>query len=154
MSNRIIEQKWYIKAAKLCSNRELCSWDMKQKMCRWGVAIEAIDTIINVLVREGYIDDYRYAERYVEDKFRINQWGKTKIEFHLKLKRIPNHFIHDLLRKIDDNDYEIVAKKIAEQKVLMLQKREANDIRNKVCRYLLSKGYESEIVSRIMKSCF
>ena len=42
-----------------------------------------IDQALDVLEREGYVDDARYARRFAEDRRRLDAWGAERIEQRL-----------------------------------------------------------------------
>ena len=67
------------KAATYASRCEHCESEVREKLLTWGGSCEEADEIIAYLIEERYIDNQRYANSYVKDKFRFNHWGKYKI---------------------------------------------------------------------------
>jgi regulatory protein len=40
---------------------------------------EAIETVVGELIEQGYLDDARYAQRFAEDRRRLDEWGADRI---------------------------------------------------------------------------
>jgi regulatory protein len=43
-----------------------------------------IDEVVGELIEQGYLDDARYAERFAEDRRRLDGWGAERIERKLR----------------------------------------------------------------------
>ena len=93
------------KAMEQCAHREYCCEDIRNKLTAWGVRNSDSEKIIDVLVRENFINETRYAAAFVKDKFRYNKWGKIKISANLKFKKIPSDIIAEALDSIDNETY-------------------------------------------------
>ena len=44
-----------------------------------GASADAADSITDRLVDENFINEQRYTQAFVHDKFSLNRWGKNKI---------------------------------------------------------------------------
>ena len=62
---------------------------------------EERDKILDLLVKDKFIDEQRYSKAFVKDKFRYNDWGKVKIIQQLKYKHIPGNYIKEAIEEID-----------------------------------------------------
>ncbi|MGX8683077.1 MAG: regulatory protein RecX, partial [Bacteroidales bacterium] len=87
------EQEAYQKLSALCAMSEQCCHDMMRKMSRWQMDQEVAEKVVARLVKEGFINEERYARAFVRDKFRYNHWGEVKIKHELKLKGISQKHI-------------------------------------------------------------
>jgi regulatory protein len=43
-----------------------------------------IDQVVGELIEQGYLDDARYAQRFAEDRRRLDGWGAERIERRLR----------------------------------------------------------------------
>ena len=77
-----------VKAEIYCAKAERCKCEVLHKLQLWGAPEEHEENILAHLVKEGYIDESRYAKAFVRDKYRFSQWGTMKISQALRLKRI------------------------------------------------------------------
>jgi len=134
------------KCMELASRGEVCSFDIEQKLKRWGLATNDIDKIIDRLIDEKYVDNQRYAEAYVRDKTRFNHWGRIKTTMMLRQKRISQTTINKAFDELNDNDYYAameheLLKKMRQHKAL--PKFERNQ---KSAYYVIQKGFEPLLV--------
>ena len=72
-----------VRMAALCSKCEQTEYDIRLKLKSWGISQNDIDTIINRLLQEKFIDEQRYATAFTRDKFHFAGWGKIKITFQI-----------------------------------------------------------------------
>ena len=93
------------KAMALCSRREYCISEVMDKLHSWGTDADDNARIIELLKKENFINEERYALGFVKDKFNYNKWGKLKIKAHLKAKNIPGELIKQALDTIDNEIY-------------------------------------------------
>jgi regulatory protein len=138
------------KAMALCSHREFCSADLNGKLESWGVGNIDTEKIINILKKENFINESRYANAFVRDKFTYNKWGKIKIAAHLKIKKIPTDIIKMSLDSIDNEIYTKCIKELITNHRRAVKAKNQYDLKAKLLRYGLSKGFESSILYDIL----
>lgn len=141
----------YQKVAMLCSRSEKCSFDILEKLKEMDLSKEDALAIIERLKSEKYIDDERYAVAFVKDKFRFNHWGKQKISFVLRSKNIPSEFIEEAFNEIADEDYSEELRKILADKIPSVKGKDKFDIRNKLIRFAMGRGFEASKIQAILK---
>jgi regulatory protein len=134
------------KAMALCAGREMCTADIKQKLESWGIEGRDIEQILNKLIHEKFIDEKRYCLAFVKDKFRYNKWGKIKIASALKLKNIPEEIIRNSLESIDKGIYLEVLRDLVTHHSKMIKAKNKFDLKGKLLRFGLSKGFESHLL--------
>ncbi len=134
------------KAMAQCSKREFCSDDIYNKLLAWGVGNDDAEKIICILIKENFIDEPRYAAAFVMDKFKYNKWGKVKIKAHLRVKKIPPDIIKSTLDSIDNKQYIKSLRELIESHRKTVKAKNQYDLKAKLLRYGLSKGYESNLL--------
>ena len=135
------------KAMHFCSTKEVCIFDIKAKFKKWNVEEELHSQIIFELINEKFIDEQRYADAFASDKFQFNKWGKIKINFALKKKQINETFIQNALDKIDEEEYLTTITELIHFKINTTKEQNFLKFKNKIYRYIFSKGFEAEIFS-------
>ncbi|MEE4196558.1 MAG: regulatory protein RecX [Bacteroidales bacterium] len=140
------------KAQYLCAQKEKCVEDIKQKLFQWGVNKNDFDSIIERLIEEKFIDEERYAKAYVKEKFTFNKWGKIKIEYALKQKKIPDQYIQYALDDIPENEYTQTLEKELIKKRKSIQDTNEHTIKSKLIRFAVSKGFENGKVFDMVNS--
>ena len=73
----------------LCGRKEYCRSEITEKLAVRKLSPGDIDHILLALEKEKFIDEDRYAGTFTRDKLRLNRWGKVKIRYLLRQKKIP-----------------------------------------------------------------
>lgn len=138
------------KAMALCSAKECCCSDIMNKLESYDLTSTEKEKIIATLIDEKFIDERRYARAYVNDKFKYNVWGKIKIASQLRQKHISGEIISEALAGIDENDYEEKLSSLLASKRKTVKYKDNYDLRAKLMRFGLSRGFESEILYKLI----
>ena len=138
------------KAMAQCSRQELCCDDIRNKLLSWGIENTDAGKIIEILQKENFINESRYAAAFVRDKFKYNKWGKVKIAAHLKSKRIASDIITNALDSIDHNQYINLLRELIENHKKTVRAKNQYDLKAKLLRYGLSKGFEGNLLYDIL----
>jgi regulatory protein len=138
------------RAMALCSGREYCISDIMGKLRTWGVAEAGSAKIISCLIKDNFIDEKRYAEAFVKDKFMYNKWGRVKLRAGLRGKKISDETIKNALESIDDETYISTLSGLLETHRKKIRAKNQYDMKGKLLRYGLSKGFESDLLYRIL----
>jgi regulatory protein len=140
------------KAMALCSRREYCPEDIRLKLQSWGVSEADAGRVIDILIKENFLNENRYSQAFVKDKFNYNKWGKVKIAANLKMKKIPAGIVRSALECIDDELYRRTLNDLIVAHRHRVKAKNLYDLKGKLLRYGLSKGFESELLYSIISS--
>jgi len=138
------------KSMALCSKREYCSDDILVKLNSWGLGDNDSRKIIQVLIKENFLNEIRYATAFVRDKFNFNKWGKVKIAAHLRAKHISSDIIDRALNSIDNEIYRKAVEEVILSYRRHIKAKNQYELKGKILRYGLSKGYESTLLYDIL----
>jgi len=138
------------KTMALCSRREYCPEDIRLKLESWGVSEDDAGRVIMILTKENFLNERRYAEAFVKDKFNYNKWGKVKIAAHLKMKKVPAGIVSSALECIDDELYRRILNELIVSHRRSVKAKNQYDLKGKLLRYGLSKGFESQLLYDII----
>ncbi|TXB65927.1 RecX family transcriptional regulator [Vicingus serpentipes] len=150
-TKKIDYQKALEKAMRYCVYQERCVLDVENRLLAWGLSKSDWDKLIDALIDQDFLNENRYVEDYVRGKFLIKKWGRNKIKAGLLQKKIRGAEVEKNLSDIDEEDYKKTIKYLIEKKKALLNQKDDLELRDKLYRYLLSKGYESEIVVSELK---
>jgi regulatory protein len=150
MSEKALYRIALNKAMAQCSRREFCIGDILSKLTLWGVEKTDSEKIIETLIKENFINESRYAEAFVKDKFKYNKWGKVKIAAHLAAKKLPSDVIRSALDSIDNEQYTKLLHEIIEGHRKTVKAKNQYDLKAKLLRFGLSKGFESSLLYDIL----
>ena len=134
------------KAMALCSMREYCIGDIQNKLLQWGIGNSDAEKILDILIKENFINELRYSSAFVMDKFNYNKWGKVKIASHLRSKKIPPDYIQKSLDLINKETYIKILKELVNSHRKKVKAKNQYELKAKLLRYGQSKGYESSIL--------
>ena len=138
------------KAMAICSKSEHCISDIREKLDSWGINQSDSERIIRALIKENFLNEERYASAFVKDKFRYNKWGKMKISAHLKYKKIQSETITSALELIDSDEYRKVLTELISSHEKSVKAKTSYELKAKLFRYGISKGFESSILYDIL----
>ena len=134
-----------------CGYRERCHCEVKEKLYQLGIWKKDHDEMIAALIEENYLNEERFAIAFAGGKFRVNQWGRIKIKQALKQKQVSEYCIKRAMKEIEDHTYIKTLEKLAIKKYASLKKDQYLIRKKKTMDYLIRKGYEVELVKRVME---
>ncbi len=140
------------KAASYCAYQERNQQEVRDKLYSFGLYPEEVEELISKLVEDNYLNEERFAIAYARGKFRMKSWGKIKIRYELKQKRISDYCIKKALLSIDEEAYQNTLLALYQQ-IRKKTGKEKNIFKRKgaIRAWLLRKGYESDLISDLMK---
>ncbi len=135
-----------------CRYQERCHSEVKNKLFELGIRKSDYDELISELIEESYLDEERFALAFTRGKFKMNHWGRKKIQYCLKEKMVNDVSIQKALGQINEKDYRHTLKKLAKEKYASLKNEPWMFRKKKTMDYLMQKGYEMELVKGVMES--
>ena len=142
------------KMAAYCASSEHCAQEVRTKLNASGLSEEATERILSRLQAEGFLDEARFCQAFVNDKLRFNQWGRIKISYELQRRQIPEALIQEALSEIDNETYQTILEKILKTKMSSIQAKDDRDLILKLMRFAAGRGFESQAVSQCLKHLF
>lgn len=139
------------KAKRYCSFQERCILDVENRLKAWNVKKEDWNSIVDKLIEQDFLNEKRYVEDFVRGKFLMKKWGKIKIKAELNQKRIYGKEIEQAIAvEIDEDEYLMTIKNLIVKKKILLNESDKSKEKEKIYRYLLSKGYEQELIFKFL----
>lgn len=132
------------KIRKYCTYEDRCSQQVREKLLTYKLPSAEVESILATLVEERFVDDARYVESFIRGKVNAKRWGRIKLKAALLQKRIAPSLIDEKLQDIDNEKYMENLRYLIEKWKSLNREEE----RPKLYRYLLSKGYESNLIMK------
>lgn len=148
----MLDKLLYEKLCHFCEYQERCRFDVVRKCIALKIAKGEMQPYIDQLERSGFLDEKRYVRSFVESKFNNKKWGAAKIRAALSAKGIKDTIYRPYLQELDQEEYYAAALKLAEKKNPTIKSKSPQDHRLKLMRFLIGKGYEMSIASRVLKA--
>jgi len=139
--------------AAYCSRGERCVFDVRQKMRQWEIPEEDQKKIVQRLQDEKFVDESRFCRAYVNDKRKYNGWGLHKIAAGLKEKQIPALLIREALSGIDSKETREQLRRLLAEKRKTVKGKNEYEIRQKLIRFALGRGFAMEDIEAAMRQC-
>lgn len=141
-------------AAAYCSAAERCISDVRKKIISLGGTPEVAEQIISYLLKETFIDESRFCQSFVNDKFRFNRWGRIRIGFELRKKGISSAIFAESIDSIDEEQYMETLSELLKSKKRTTKGRTEQEIFNKLYRFAAGRGFENDVIIKILKVLF
>lgn len=130
-------------AWRALNRRDRTEAELRRSLAGKWVEPAVIDEVCAELEEDGYIDDARYAERFAEDRRRLDAWGADRIERRLLALGVANEHVAAALAQQGAEDE-------LEAAVALLARRfpavpETPRDRDRALGVLVRKGYDLEL---------
>ena len=140
------------KAEQYCATGEQCRSAVRDKLYAWGANREQAERVVNHLVANDFINEARYCRIYCESKLHLQKWGRIKMAYQLRLKRIENNVIEEALKNLDAEQYAEALQQLAETKMKSLTESDPHKREAKLMSYLASHGFEPEQIHNVVNN--
>jgi regulatory protein len=131
-----------LKMEYYCSYQERCIYDVAKKMDVYDLDESERNEIIAYLQSHQFLDENRFVALFIKSKVNLKKDGVNKIKAALYAKRIDPKLIQEHLKDIEAAIYsENMEKLITKKRQELLAKNEPAQAKQKLIRYLMSKGY-------------
>ena len=148
--NNFVNELTKKKLEYYCAYQERCKQDVKIKLISMNISLHHIESIIQHLLENDFLNEERFAKAFCRGKFRIKQWGRQRIIRELKGKYITNHNINSALQEINEIEYHKTFNDLAKKRFLEIKETNIFKKRKKLADYLLYRGWESDAVYKII----
>lgn len=108
---------------------------------------EMLNNIIDELEENGYIDDFNYVERAVNEYIALNNLSLKEVRYKLMAKGINSVLIDEYFSKYQERmqEYEVNS-----ARNLIIKKEKQMD-ENTLMQFLLKKGYKSDNIRQAIE---
>lgn len=145
----------HVKIRHYCAFQERTHQEVKQKLAGYGLSWSVANELVSKLIEEGFLNEERFARAFAGGRFRMKGWGRRKIMMELKRRGISEYSIKAALRdEIPPESYEQMVSKILHKKWSALKGPGNTEYvkQAKTRQYLISRGFENDIINRAMKN--
>ncbi len=144
-------------ALKLLSFQARTVRQISKKLKERNFSDETIDDIIKVLKKQGYLDDKKYAEQWIEEKNRTQPTGRFLAEKKLADKGIESTLAKKILaKKLSPAKEIILARSLAKRKLKQNEAKFSDypeqKIFQKLLFFLTSRGFDYSTAAEALNS--
>lgn len=141
----------YYTALKYLKVRVRSQKEIYEYLLKKDFSNENIISTIEILNKQGYINDYNFAKSFLNNKLITTSNGPYKIKNDLKEKGISSDIIEDIL---NDYTFDIQKEKISKQINRMVKSnrnRGNNLLKKKMFNDLIKQGFKRSIVADLLQ---
>lgn len=139
------------KIESYCSYQERSHQEVKDKLYSFGLHKAEVESLLASLIENNFINEERFAVQFAGGKFRIKKWGRVKIKYALKIKKVSAYNIIKGLDTIDEEDYLNTLQKLVDKKWKLLIHNNLLIKKAACMQYLIQKGYERHLVKNAVE---
>jgi len=140
------------KAALFCAYQERTQQEVRNRLKEWSIWGDDAEEVIAELIQQNYLNEERFAKAFAGGKFRVKGWGRRKIKQHLQQRGISGYNLTQAMNEIAPDDYRATLTDLLDKKRRTLRDDSPLVVKQKLVRYALSKGYESDLVWQVLGS--
>ncbi|MGT2911606.1 recombination regulator RecX [Streptococcus cameli] len=119
-----------------------------QYLEKYDIESTTIQKIINELEQEKWIDDYDYAQTYIQQNLTSGDKGPMVLQQKLAQKGISKHILNPL---ISETDFSEQIQKVAEKILRKYQgKLPTKALQDKITQQLINKGFTYQSIKTIL----
>ncbi len=145
---QVVFSKAKMTALRFLSNQDKTTKEVIKKLKEKGFTKDVTKKTLEFLKSYGYIDDLRFAKKYVNQRVNVKGYGKNKIVYELKLKGVNDRIIENVTENIEE-DEERSALKLAIKKSRKLDLNDYKD-KQKLFAYLQRRGFSYQIIKNTL----
>lgn len=157
--DEILEMKYFSdieraksRAINYISGKLKTKYEVRLKLKENGFAEDVIDEVLDILEKEEYLNDKVYCEIFIEDKKKLNGYGKNKIKSLLIQKGISKNIFGDFLNEFEYDEEFDNALKMGIKKLELLSNEEDNfKKKQKIINYLTYRGFGFDVINDVLK---
>ncbi|WP_462361408.1 regulatory protein RecX [Parvimonas micra] len=157
--DEILEMKYFSdieraksRAINYISGKLKTKYEVRLKLKENGFAEDVIDEVLDILEKEEYLNDKVYCEIFIEDKKKLNGYGKNKIKSLLIQKGISKNIFEDFLNEFEYDEEFDNALKMGIKKLELLSNEEDNfKKKQKIMNYLVYRGFGFDVINDVLK---
>lgn len=146
------EDEWAIREyfIRLLGRRDHARNELRDKARRKDFPPNSVEQVLNELTEKKYINNLKFAKKFVNDKFKFNKWGSNKIRVELFKKGISEKEITVALKEINESSKLKTIEELIRKNGNKFKRAEPLKRKKKIFDFLLRKGYDSNNILKQM----
>ena len=138
------------RALYLLADMDRTEKELYDKLKKTGYSEETVNAAMEYVKSFGYIDDARYASRYIES-FRDRK-SRVKMTYDMTAKGVDREVIEKAFLEYPEYDETDLIRRLAEKKI---RGKDLTDpaVYQKTAAYLARRGFASGDIVKVLQSC-
>jgi regulatory protein len=141
----------YSKITKWCAYQERAQQEVRDKLYDFGLHKEEVEQLLTRIISEGFVNEERFAISFANGKLNQLGWGRVKIRYALKAKKVSDYCIKKAINSLDENKYIQILEDAFHKRNKMEKEKHPLKRKYKLMSYLASRGFEQDLIATIIK---
>ena len=137
-------------ALYLLELRDRSRGEIEEKMRRKKFVADEIKKTIEFLEEKNFIDDKKFAQRFIKEKQELQHWGSYRIRIELRKKYIAADIIDELMSNQSDDSEIASAREAADLWRRKNPKCPKEKIYSRLGGFLSRRGFSYDVVKEIV----
>ncbi len=138
-------------AYRLLSYRDRSEKELRGRFQKKGFSEDDIESVISRLREKGFINDRSLALSLKKSAEDVKLLGTMGTRWFLHRRGIAENIIDDVVEENESEESER-AYRLVEKKMRSMQRFSADEVKKKLWRFLMSKGYSFDTIRKTLKS--
>lgn len=147
-----LEYDVYYVALNSIKSRLKSIYELREALIKKEYPIEMIDTAIEKLKKQGYLNDQMFTRSYINSQMITTSHGPNRIRSDLMNKKISTSIIDEELVVFDDDVQKEKIKKLIDKELKSNHSRGGVVLKQKIVNDLKLQGYDSSVISNILST--
>jgi regulatory protein len=141
----------YTKITKWCAYQERAQQEVRDKLYDFGLHKEEVEQLLTRIISEGFVNEERFAISFANGKLNQLGWGRVKIRYALKAKKVSDYCIKKAINSLDENKYIQILEDAFHKRNKMEKEKHPLKRKYKLMSYLSSRGFEQDLIAVVIK---
>ena len=142
----------YYAALKSLKNRFKSVKELKENLLKKEYPSNLVDTSINRLIKEKYLDDRVFAKSYIHNQIITTSKGPKKISTELQKKGVSKDIINEEINIYTEEEQTIKINKIINKLIKSNKSRGNVVLKNKITTDLINLGYDISTINKVINN--
>lgn len=142
----------YLAALRLLTGQDYTCAALRRKLQMKRFSAEEAQQAVERLTSEGYLQDQRYAERFVAAARQNGRYVGYRLRQELRRRGVDAELVDQVLQAVpDDGDDLMRARKLIERRYIGFNPQEADERqRRRIAGFLQRRGFPSGVVMTLL----
>jgi regulatory protein len=138
------DDKLYGLVLRYLSVRPRSEWEVQTYLNRKQASPALVDSMLNKLSKEGYLNDHSFAQAWVSSRRLLRPTSKRKLQQELRSKRVSDEVIGQVLADDVTDERQLLRELTAKRRA-----RYTDEV--KLMQYLVRQGFSYEDVKAVVR---
>jgi len=127
-------------------------FEVKEYLLKKEYKENVINASMDKLIKEGYLDDNRYASAYINDSIKFSNKGIEVIKKELIGKKVSIDIIEECIEKVDNDILFNKLEKMINKTISTNHKYSGNQLKQNIVNKFVKLGYSKTMINNMLST--